>query len=116
MGRAKKRNRGQRTERKILHRIHAQRVPASGAIPGLPNDGRKGRFLIEVKSTERESIGVKLEWLEQLIDDSALRDKVPALILIFNEARSEYANAITEWIAVPRIDFERITENWTISK
>ena len=111
------RNLGQKTETRILKKIKAQKQPASGSIPGIPNDGLKGKYLIEVKSTEKKSLGVKAEWLDDLEDNSITRGKCPALIIIFNppehNRKTKHGWAGREgWVAVPLSDFERITNGW----
>ncbi|MDP2647728.1 MAG: hypothetical protein Q8P35_00575 [Candidatus Yanofskybacteria bacterium] len=103
------RNRGQQTERDILKKIGARRQPASGAIAGFPNDGILGKFLIEVKSTQRGSLGLKREWVETLEENAISRGKVPALIIIFN---TQMPCSCDEWVAIPRRDFEKLTKGW----
>ena len=103
---SKSRNKGREVEKRVLKKIKARPQPNSGAIPGMPNDGIKGRYLIEVKSTVRGSIGVKKKWLLDLFDASALRNKTPAMILVFVDERVE------EWVLIPQWDFEKLTNNW----
>lgn len=108
-------NRGQQTERNILKKIGARRQPGSGAISGFPNDGTKGRWLIEVKSTEKNSLSVKRRWTEDLEENALTRGKVPALILVFNRrgVSSHYDfRPLQEWVAVPRWKFEQLTARW----
>ena len=114
-------NLGQKTERGILKKIGARRQPGSGAIPGFPNDGVKDRYLIEIKSTQRASLGIKRKWLEDLEENAMLIGKVPALIVVFNEIWHVGANSFKmtprtlrcqEWVAIPRRDFEKLTKDW----
>ena len=115
------RNRGQQTERDILKKIGARRQPGSGAISGFPNDGVKGRYLIEVKSTQCESLSLKRKWLEDLEENAITRGKTPALIVIFNwptHIQGSHIKLIpcpsrsSEWVAIPRRDFDRLTKGW----
>ena len=115
------RNRGQQTERDILKKIGARRQPGSGAISGFPNDGVKGRYLIEVKSTQCESLSLKRKWLEDLEENAMVRGKIPALVIVFNRPEHKgstgYASwtvdaQISEWVAIPRRDFDRLTKGW----
>ena len=107
------RNLGQQTERRILKELDARRQPRSGGIPGFPNDGIKGRYLIEVKSTQVGSLNIKREMVMSLEDNALGRDKIPALILVFNR-KGEQDSLFTyrEFVAIPREDFERLTKNW----
>jgi len=112
------RNLGQRTERLVLKKIGARRQPRSGGIPGFPNDGVKGRYLIEVKSTTKNSLGLKAKWLADLEENSMARDKIPALIIVFNApedieklTKDNWAGR-EDWVAIPISDFERLTNGW----
>ena len=109
------RNPGQETERRILKKIGARRQPSSGAIPGFPNDGVKNRFLIEVKSTEKNSLGIKRKWVEDLEENALTRGKIPALVLVFNKrgvAPYHDFRQAQEWVAIPRWKFEQLTRHW----
>ena len=105
------RNLGQKTERRILKKIGAKKQPMSGAISGFPNDGVKGRYLLEIKSTERKSLGIKSIWLWELDENAVSRNKIPALIMVFNHGETLQ----TQWVAIPMRDFERLTKNWAKS-
>ena len=107
------RNLGQKTERRILKKIGARKQPASGAIPGFPNDGVRDRYLIEVKSTQRTSLGLRRRWLEELEENAISRSKVPALMIVFNmpDPTQDFA-LYQEWVAIPCRDFERLTKGW----
>lgn len=105
------RNLGQKTETRILKKIKAQKQPASGSIPGIPNDGIKGKYLIEVKSTVRGSLSVKREWLEALDESALLRSKTGALIVVFNNATRALLGC-QEWVAIPLSAFERMSNGW----
>ena len=108
-------NLGQKTERAILKKIGARRQPGSGAIAGFPNDGVKGRFLIEVKSTERNSLGIKRKWVEDLEENALTRGKIPVLVLVFNKrgvAPYYDFRQAQEWVAIPRWKFEQLTRRW----
>jgi len=108
----KSRNRGREIEKKILKKIKARPQPNSGAIPGMPNDGIKGKYLIEVKSTVRESIGIKKAWVYELERDAIMRGKIGALLLAFVTTEGKTVE-LNPWVAVPLIDFEKLTKDWT---
>ena len=113
------RNRGQQTERDILKKIGAKRQLGSGSLPGFPNDGVIGKYLLEVKSTQRRSLGIKRKWLEDLEENAITRGKIPAMIMIFNSTQSIVAHGLpwvrvceNEWVTIPRRDFELLTKGW----
>lgn len=103
------RNRGQQTERDILKKIGARRQPASGAIPGFPNDGVKNNYLLEVKSTVRGEIPIKRKWLEDLAENAILRGKTPAMIVVFTGPMTQ---SMETWILIPKNNFESLTKDW----
>ena len=115
------RNQGRKAEKLVLKKIKAHPQPNSGSIPGMPNDGVKGKYLIEVKSTTKGSMSIKRSWLEDVNDNALMRGKTAALILIFGDdgtplvvghAQSRFFQPSAEWVAMPLIDFERITKGW----
>ena len=106
-------NSGRKVEKQILKKIKARPQPNSGAFPGMPNDGIKGRYLIEIKSSEHESIGVKKKWLYDLERDAIMRGKIGALILAFSSKDFTGTIEINPWVAIPLFDFERLTAGWS---
>jgi hypothetical protein len=105
------RNLGQKTEKRIIKKIGGRQQPASGAIPGIPNDGIKGRYLIEVKSTINYSLGLKRKWLEELDENAILRGKKAAMIIVYNNSMRSLQGS-QEWVAVPLNDFKLLTNGW----
>ena len=103
-------NNGLRNEARFLKKISARRQPRSGGIPGLPADGKKGRWLIEVKSPEGKGVRVEAAWLAK-IEAAALRhDKLPVLALNFVGKAPEDGGAAHSptWLAMPLWLFERL--------
>lgn len=98
------RSKGQDAERRVLKKIKARPQPNSGAIPGMPHDGIRGRWMIEVKSTEKKSLGVKREWLIELEGNAINHIKHPAMILLFEGCQP--------WVLVPLDDFEKLSLGW----
>ncbi len=108
----KKRNEGRHVEKQVLKRIKARPQPNSGALPGMPNDGVKGKYLIEVKSTVKKSLGVKWEWLKDLEENAILRSKVAAMVIVFNQDGGGTIGLNKCWVAVPLRDFEKLSLDW----
>ena len=106
------RSRGQKAEKAVLKKIKARPQPASGSLPGMPNDGTKGKYLIEVKSTVKKSISIKREWLESLDENALLRGKTGALILVWDEKSEGIPIPYDLWVAIPLGAFERLTNDW----
>ncbi len=60
--------------------------------------------MIEVKSTEKKSLGVKREWLIELEENAINHAKHPAMILMFEGCQP--------WVLVPLDDFEKLSLGW----
>ncbi len=105
-------NSGRKVEKQILKKIKARPQPNSGAFPGMPNDGIKGRFLIEVKSTIKKSIRINAKWLNDLEENAINRSKTPALILVLGNKEMALETEIFEWVAIPLRDFQRLSKDW----
>ncbi len=99
----RRKNAGREVERRVLKKIKARPQPNSGAMPGMPNDGVKGKYLIEVKSTEKKSMSIKEDWLMELEENALMHGKHPALILVFREK---------PWVAIPLEDFKKLSQDW----
>lgn len=95
------RSAGQKFERKFLKKVKARPQPNSGAIPGFPNDGRKGDWLIECKSTIHASLGIKGKWLDDLKDAATLRGLRPVLAFVLGDSPDE-------WMVITKRDFEAL--------
>lgn len=106
------RSKGQKAEKRTIKKIKAKPQPASGAFPGMPNDGIKGKYLIEIKSTVKKSISIKREWFESLDENAMFTGKTGALILVFDAERQTVSMPYEEWVAVPLGVFERLTNDW----
>lgn len=78
----------------------------------MPNDGVKGKYLIEVKSTVFGSMSVKRRWLEELTENAMLRGKVPTLIVVFNSDDIRDRAISNAWVAVPLDNFEKLSLGW----
>ncbi len=105
------RSRGQKAEKAVLKKIKARPQPASGSLPGMPNDGIKGRYLIEVKSTVKKSISIKRKWIDELEDNAMMRGKIPTLILVFDDPNAGII-PYSEWVTVPLQHYKQLSNDW----
>ena len=103
---------GQIAEKRVLKSIKARPQPRSGGIAGFPHDGVKGRWLIEIKSTQKRSIRIESEWLEKLFDNAIFQRKLPALIV---SIEGGYVVQGREWVMIPRQTFDKLGL-WEIKK
>ena len=100
-----KSNQGLKNEKRVLRKLGAQRQIRSGGIPGFPADGKRGKWMIEVKTTEGKMLRIDEDWLRK-VEDAALRHgKQPMLAIVFARHDPE---PIRTWICVPSETFERL--------
>jgi hypothetical protein len=108
----RKPNPGIKAERRVLKKIGAKRQPNSGATPGMPNDGVKGKYLIEVKSTATKRIGIYWKDLDALEENAMMRSKIPALVMVMNAGENIWPYVTKEYVAIPLHEFEKLTLGW----
>ena len=100
------RSSGQKAERAFLKKNQAHRQPRSGGIPGFPNDGRKGKWLIEIKSTVHRSLGIKDVWLRDLEESALTRSLHPVLIVVWDGLK--ITGLEREWAMIPKSLFDQL--------
>lgn len=76
----------------------------------LDGDVASKRFHIEHKSTERDSIAVKKEWLDKVSDGAADHGTVPAMVLTFVSKRPGVPHS--DWALIP---FDLFAKTWKVS-
>ena len=86
-----------RLEKKLAKRLGGRRVPGSGSTRTRKQDVRFDGALMQVKSTGKESISLKLTDLRQLVTDAMNADKTP--VFLFTFTGPEVHN--DEWICLP---------------
>ena len=106
--------RSQKHERRLARETGSSTLPRSGGAPfsarqlGSPSEGgdfESPDFLYEHKSTERESMSLKLSWLRKVTAGARRKMKSPSLIITFTDPRNR---PIEEWVAVRKDDFLRL--------
>lgn len=92
---------GRASEQILARQMKARGRPASGAMEGAKGDIDLGTVLLEAKSTTRNSMGLKLEWLAKISREARSEGKSPALSISFV---TPDGRPLTdgEWVAVPR--------------
>lgn len=96
----RKRATGRASERRVAATLRAKPTPASGALPWAHGDMNKGRWRIEAKSTVKDSISLKLDWLEKIQREANEGGKFPALTVTFvtGDGRPRPAG---DWAMIP---------------
>ena len=69
-------------------------------MEGAKGDIKLERYLVESKTTERDSIAVKHEWLAKIAHEARGTDRNPALALTFVDGRGQPVRD-GAWIVIP---------------
>jgi Holliday junction resolvase len=85
-------------EKRVARKIGGRRQPASGALPGIPNDVSSDEFLIECKRTKYSGMGIKGEWIQKLDEVAIMHGKTPCLELEFDGLPD---GTTKHWMMVP---------------
>jgi hypothetical protein len=88
-------------EKRLAKDLGAKRTLQSGAQETSPADMIKGNYVIESKATNKDSIVLHKEWLDQLKQSPINYGKIPTLVLDFTKTNDRY-------IVLDDADFKRI--------
>jgi hypothetical protein len=88
-------------EKRLAKDLGAKRQPQSGAKDTSPADMIKGNYIIESKATNKDSIVLHKEWLDQLKQSPINYGKVPTLIIDFIKTNDRY-------VVLDIVDFQKI--------
>lgn len=135
------RNRGKRSrkqEDRLAKELGGRRLPGSGAVRRskyatvarvsnvsfrgeelsetpervtLDGDITAAEWHFEHKSTERDSISIKVEWLDKVKHGAVYAGKTPALIVTFVSKR--LGAAPSDWVLIP---FDVFKRTWGVKK
>lgn len=107
--RKNKEGHGRLAERQVNKRLGTSLVPASGAIEGLKGDLKNEDFLIENKSTVKQSMGIKKGWLHKIANEATDIGRRPALSFQFVNSLGE-SKPEDRWICIRECDYEELIE------
>lgn len=99
---------GQKSEKKTAKRLSGIARAGSGAIEGYKGDITLPKFLVENKSTEHQSLSLKLAWLEKIDRESRSEGKAPAVSIQFVD---KGGNSVRQgrWVMIPEDEFKELT-------
>lgn len=93
-------NDGRKAEKRQAKSLGMKLQPASGAMDGAKGDMKSEYFLIECKSTQSDTLPLKLSWLDKISKEALHTGRNPAVVLVF-----VYPNGTPvtngEWVAIP---------------
>ena len=98
---------GQRAEKKAAKRLGGRQTPGSGSKDHSKGDIVLTQFLVENKTTNGESLSVKLSWLRKISAEAIGRTKEPALAFQFVNGQGQ-PSADGAWVAIPERLFREV--------
>lgn len=99
---------GNQSEKKTAKRLGGKPTPASGALAGAKGDIELPKFLVEAKSTIKESISIKREWLMKISGEALAKGKAPALVVTFTTENGT-PKPRGKWILITEQTFRELT-------
>ena len=85
--------------------LNGRKVAGSGSSEHAKSDVYNEVYRVECKATGRQSLSIKLEWLEKITREALDTNLTPLLAIRFDEADL----AEKDWIAMPRSEFIELT-------
>lgn len=95
-----KRQKSMAQEERLAQRArkcHGRRVPASGAIPGMPGDVEVFRFLMEAKRTDSAGLYISETKIEKIENEAASKALVPAI----SQELTGKTRGRQTWVTIP---------------
>ena len=102
---------GRISERKLAGRLGGELTPGSGNMAGSKGDVKLNGFLIEAKSTVKDSVAIKFNWLCKIIGEAYSTGKKPALAITFTDERGNPKTA-GKWVMVEERMFRQMEDCW----
>jgi len=94
-------NKSKKQELRFAKKAGGQRVPASGALPGMPGDVKADglkNFLIENKITKYSGIYIKPLWLKKIVAEAITQNRHPAVGITLS---GQAPPVPKDWVMVP---------------
>lgn len=98
---------GVASEKKAAKRLGARQTRYSGAMATERGDMELAQFKIEAKSSTKDSISIKLDWLAKISQEAQQEGLTPALSVSFVHGSGE-PRAFGTWVAVPEDVFRKL--------
>lgn len=100
---------GRKAERNLSKRVGGRVTIASGALDFQKGDIHAGDFLIESKSTEKESFSLPLNYLCKIKAESLSDNKCPALAINFTTSNGNL-RSMGSWVLIEEHEFKQYME------
>jgi hypothetical protein len=92
---------GKASEKKVAAKLGAKLTPNSGATKMHKGDMRRGRLLVEAKSTRHMSMKLEYAWLVKIAHEALNDRRMPAMTLSFVQDVNGTPRPMGEWALVP---------------
>lgn len=104
---------GRKAEKALAHRLGGKQTLASGAVASDKGDVKFERkdwkFLLESKSTQNESMSVKLDWACKIYQEALESNRIPLLAIQFTNDHGT-SEKRGRWIAMPEHFFQELLD------
>lgn len=100
---------GRKAEKNLSKRVGGRVTIASGALDFQKGDIRAGDFLIESKSTEKESFSLPLNYLCKIKAEALTANKYPALAINFTTSNGNL-RSMGSWVLIEEHEFKQFME------
>jgi hypothetical protein len=87
--------------------VGGKRHAGSGSIKTYKSDASSEFWRIECKQTEKDSMGLKVQWLEKITREALSTNKKPMMHLRFQNTAVDVAK---DWILMPEWVFKALCE------
>lgn len=84
--------------------LKGKRIMRSGAEVYNKGDVELPNFLLEVKSTDYNSIIIESKWLIKIDNEARGKNKLPGVVICFNKM----PDPLNKWVMIPIMDFANL--------
>ena len=98
---------GRKAESSLAHRMGVNALPGSGSLKGAKGDIVKEDFLIENKSSTKDSFSIKKDHLYKIYQEALDTNKQPALAFQFVNSQGQ-SQKKDRWVCIP----ESVWKEW----
>ncbi len=107
-----KHKKSQKQEKRVAAVLGGKVQRGSGSKAFHKGDVKSAELLVESKRTDKESLGIKKEWLVKISQEAAAYGRIPALSIEFDTMPRLVAK---DWIAVPAKTFSLLIEYYKLA-
>lgn len=80
----------------------------SGRLEGWKSDGSTDRYQIEAKQTAKQSLTIKMEWLQKITEEALPCGRIPIVAIRFLNCDDLLTDR--DWILVPASEFKELSK------